>query len=90
MKLLYSMAKETELLVQGHNLSPDMWEDCLCVCLSVCMRMCDTRVAQAILFNIPWYIVFVAPLCLPVHPSVLNPRPQQKPINRALLGVPEK
>lgn len=29
--LSYSMAVETELLVQGHNLSPDMREDCVYV-----------------------------------------------------------
>lgn len=33
-----SVEKAVELLVQGHNLLPDMWEVCMCVC------MCDWQV----------------------------------------------
>lgn len=33
MKLSYWMAKETELLLKGRNLPPDMWEEYLCVCV---------------------------------------------------------
>lgn len=52
---------------------------CVCACVRV---IC---VAQVTPLNIHRYFVFVAPLILPVHTSFIKPRPQQNPINRALL-----